>query len=474
MFGRAGRRVAARVTGATVSAAGAARYNGCEEGVGNEELITSALRRFISLGTLAGRVSTSIAGDHLLGAVLSGPARQARRTENLVRNATRVVETLGQLKGAAMKVGQMLSLHEGLLPPEVAEVLRTLQRQAPRVPAEVMEYEIRGALDERFDQLFESVDFAAHSAASIGQVHRGRLRDGRRVAIKIQYPLIDMIVKADLKNLRAALQALFALISDVDFEPMWQEVHDRLLEELDYTNEAANMRRMAELHAGSDSIVIPRVIDEATTRNVLTMEQVIGMPPEEACAAATSRELRDRWGAVLFEFMLRGLLRDRFLHADPNLANFAFLPDGRVVVYDFGCVKRVPPELATGYARLLLAVIDDRIADIPAILSDMGVAMEDGSQVPLEMVAAYGEVFAPIYRASPPYTFGEDPGLYHRLIQLGLTNWSRAVEIRFPRDVVFVDRTFAGHLGNLIRLGASGPWRELAEQYARQAVAASS
>ena len=143
-----------------------------------------------------------------------------------------------------------------MLPPEVAEVLRGLQKEAPRVPAEVMEYEIRGSL-ENFDELFEELDFEAFAAASIGQVHRGRLRDGREVAVKIQYPLIDEIVKADLKNLKTLLRALLGLITDLDFEPVWSELRDRLLEELDYTHEAENIRRMAELHVDVPEIVIP-------------------------------------------------------------------------------------------------------------------------------------------------------------------------------------------------------------------------
>ena len=118
-------------------------------------MITSAVRRFLKLGGLAGRVGASMATNQALDLVRSGPAQKARQTENLVKNALRIVETLGELKGAAMKVGQMLSLHEGLLPPEVAEVLRSLQKEAPRVPAEVMEFEVRGAL-ENFDELFET------------------------------------------------------------------------------------------------------------------------------------------------------------------------------------------------------------------------------------------------------------------------------------------------------------------------------
>jgi predicted unusual protein kinase regulating ubiquinone biosynthesis (AarF/ABC1/UbiB family) len=172
----------------------------------DKEMITSALHRFVKLGGLAGRVGASVVGNQVMDLARSEPSRQLQKTENLVRNAIRIVETLGELKGAAMKIGQMLSLHEEMLPPEVAEVLRSLQKEAPRVPSEVMEYEIKGALED-YDELFESLDFEAFAAASIGQVHRGVLRDGRKVAVKIQYPLIDEIVKADLKNLKTVAQS---------------------------------------------------------------------------------------------------------------------------------------------------------------------------------------------------------------------------------------------------------------------------
>ncbi len=244
----------------------------------DNDMISSALRRFVKLGGLAGRVGVSVVGSQVLDVARSGPSKQIKKTENLVRNATRIVETLGEMKGAAMKVGQMLSLHDGMLPPEVAEVLRGLQKEAPSVPAEVMEFEIRGAL-ENFDELFESLDFEAFAAASIGQVHRGRLRDGRDVAVKIQYPLIDEIVRADLKNLKILVRCLLAMISDIEFDPIWRELRDRLLEELDYTHEAANINRMQELHADVPEIVIPNVVAEGTTRTVLTMEYVEGMPP---------------------------------------------------------------------------------------------------------------------------------------------------------------------------------------------------
>lgn len=424
-----------------------------------DEPITSALQRLIKLGGLMGRVGVSVAGSRLLELGRTEDSRQSRRNENLVRNATRIVQTLGEMKGAAMKLGQMLSLHEGLLPPDVVQVLRSLQGEAPKVPAEVMQYEVRGALPQ-FDELFESMEPEAFAAASIGQVHRAKLRDGRRVAVKIQYPLIDQIIKADLKNMRVLLQSLFHLVSDTDFDPVWREVRDRLMEELDYTGEAENTKRMAEYYSDMPQIIIPRVIDEATTQRVLTMERIEGISPDEACSGRHDRELRDAWGQTLFDFVLRGLLRHRFLHADPNLANFAFREDGRVIVYDFGCIKRVPEKLATGYASLLRAAVDRRADAIPEILRSIGVLREDGSPIRQEMIDPYFELFIDVVREQPPYTFGEDEQLYQRLMELGLTHWTDAADIRFPEDIVFIDRALAGHFGNLTRLGATGPWRE--------------
>ncbi len=428
-------------------------------------MITSKLHRFVKLGGLAGKVGASVVGNQVMGVARSGPAKQIKQTENLVRNAARIVETLGEMKGAAMKLGQMLSLHDGMLPPEVAEVLRSLQKEAPKVPAEVMEYEIRGAL-ENFDELFESLDFDAFAAASIGQVHRGRLRDGRDVAVKIQYPLIDEIVKADLKNLKTLVRSLLAMIADIEFEPIWRELRDRLLEELDYTHEAANINRMRDLHSDVPEIVIPRVVAEATTRTVLTMEYVGGIPPSEACGEDVDQGLRDRWGIVLAEFLLRGLLEHRFLHADPNFANFAFLEDGRVVVYDFGSIKEVPEGMEKSYAGLLAATAHGRADDIAGILKEMGMFMNDGSLMPPETIEPYLEMFGEVLRADPPYSFGEDEGVYQRLFDVGMSNWQYSMDMKFPEDVIFINRSLGGHFGNLTRLGATGPWRELVLRYA--------
>ena len=168
------------------------------------------------------------------------------------------------------------------------------------------------------------------------------------------------------------------------------------------------MRRMAELHAGVPEIVIPRVVEEASTARILTTEYEEGLSPDEACSNATPQELKDRWGVVLFDFLLRGILENRLLHADPNLANFAFRRDGRVVVYDFGCVKEVPVRLSRGYRALCRAVLEGGVEEMPALLMKMGMHRADGQVISKELIAPFLELVLELVRPAPPYRFGAD------------------------------------------------------------------
>jgi predicted unusual protein kinase regulating ubiquinone biosynthesis (AarF/ABC1/UbiB family) len=368
------------------------------------------------------------------------------------------------MKGAAMKVGQMLSLQDAFLPPEVAVVLRSLQGETPSLPLDMVEEQLAEELGDPL-QIFASFEPEAFAAASIGQVHRAVLRDGRRVAVKIQYPHIDRIVEADLGNLHRVLKSVVALVSNVDFEPIWKELRTRLREELDYLHEAERIRRMTELHAGVPEIVIPRVVEEASTARILTMTYEEGLSPDEACSGATPQALKDRWGLVLFDFLLRGLLEHRLLHADPNLANFAFRKDGRVVVYDFGCIKEVPLRLARGYRALCRAVLAGRIDEVPALLQKMGVHRVDGRPLDPSLVSPWAALVLELLRPAPPYRFGVDDSVATRLFDAARSSLAEAGDVRFPPDVVFVNRTVGGHFGNLTRLRAEGPWRERLERF---------
>ena len=421
---------------------------------------SSPVGRLLRLGGLVGRVGASLAVEQVLSLIRSGPSKQVHQLENLVRNADRIVHALGKLKGAAMKVGQMLSLQDSLLPPEVAEVLRKLQRQAPPIPFPTVTRQLDKELPD-WKKTIARLEPEAVAAASIGQVHRGVLKDGRTVAVKIQYPGIDRIIEADLVNLRRLLKTLFSLFTDADFAPIWLELRDRLREELDYVHEAENLRRMARLYAGSNEVVIPGVIDEASSRAVLTMEYVAGFTPDEACDGSQDQLLRDRWGVVLFNFMLRGLFEHKVLHADPNLSNFSFLPDGRVVVYDFGCVKSVPRQIVRGYREVSRAALEGRRGAIPGLLQEMGVDTATGTPLSEELIAPAIDLILEMLDEKRLYRFGEDDQVFRRLLDAKTSRFGEVKDLRFPRHIVFINRTVVGNFGNLSRLRAAAPWRRL-------------
>jgi hypothetical protein len=222
---------------------------------------------------------------------------------------------------------------------------------------------------------------------------------------------------------------------------------------------------MAELHAGVPEVVIPKVVEEASTARILTMEYEEGLSPDEACSAATPQALRDRWGLVLFDFFLRGLLEHRLLHADPNLANFAFRRDGRVVVYDFGCIKEMPLRLARGYRELCRAALAGRVDELPERLKKMGVHRVDGRPLDDALVAPWAALVLELLRPAPPYRFGVDGSVASRMFDAARSSLAEAGDVRFPSDVVFVNRTVGGHFGNLTRLRAEGPWREHLERF---------
>jgi len=429
------------------------------------DLITSAFGRLFRLGSVATRVGMSLATEQAVSFLFSDPIAQARKTEKFMLNAVRVTEALGELKGAAMKVGQMLSVHEGLLPPEFITVLRGLQKEAPQVPFDTMHGVLRSEL-VNFDALFESLEPEAIAAASIGQVYRGRLRDGRSVAVKIQYPEIDQVVRSDLKNLKKLFGSLIAMVADVEVDEIWEELKQRLLEELDYRQEARNMARMRALHADVPEVVVPGVVPEASTARVLTMDYVPGIEPDEATSGRYPPALRNLWGRRLLEFVIRGLLDHRFLHADPNFGNYAFLEDGRLIVYDHGCMKEIPRALAEQYRGVLGALIDGDLEGLPQRLYDMGIyKRKSGRPVPLKVIEPLAREAMAIV-GDRPFRFSQETDIYDILFESKMLYFSELTDVSLPPDMVFVNRALSGLFGNLCRLEAEDRWREVLAPYA--------
>lgn len=425
-----------------------------------KKLIKSATSRMFRLGSLAGRVGVSMAGNTMANLFRDEESRETNRATALVKNAFRIKDSLGQLKGVPMKIGQMVSLHERFFPKEVVQVLKTLQQKAPAVPFDDILRMIRRELGDRFDQI-EYIDRNPMAAASIGQVHFARLTDGREIVLKVQYPGIDEVIRSDLKNLKGLLKLVFSMFSRMDMEQVWQELNDRLLEELDYELEAVSMKRMADLLADDPTVIVPGVIEELSTRHVLAMDLVLGIPPDQVTPSAYPQDLRNTWAETIVNLTLRGLLQFRFLHVDPNIANFAFRKGGRLIVYDFGCMKEISEDLSNGYRQLADALLEHNYPSIPGILHSMGIHRADGRPVSWQLIADFADIIQEMIDPGKCYTFGEDDRVYESLKQVWRNHIGEGMTIVFPKDIIFIDRTFNGHLGNLTRLNACCNWRAL-------------
>lgn len=418
---------------------------------------TSPLARLLRLGTLATQVSASLAAGQAMNYWLSDPIANARRSERFARNALRASEALGELKGAAMKVGQMLSAQEGLLPPEVCRVLRSLQRDAPPVPYEQIQAVLERSLPQGLDT-FADLSRKPIAAASIGQVYRGTLRDGRDVVVKVQYPGIDQVIKADLNTLKKLFGSLLGMITEIEFEPLWQELRERLLEELDYRREAQNLCRMRALYADDPEILIPAVVPEVSGTHVLVMEYLPGISPQQACSDRYAQRLRNRWGERLMCFTMQGLLKHRFLHADPNFGNFAFREDGRLIVYDHGCVKSVRADIACGCAAILNTALRQDLGAMPARLKDLGVwDRRNNREVSRAVIDPLAAQVMRIVNGTP-YPFSAEDDLYRILLDRNGQYLTELAKLELPAELIFVNRTLSGLYGNLCQLRATGDW----------------
>jgi predicted unusual protein kinase regulating ubiquinone biosynthesis (AarF/ABC1/UbiB family) len=272
----------------------------------------------------------------------------ARAGANLLVNkgheqaALRLAETLGNLRGLAAKVGQTMSYVDGILPESQREAyekaLSALRAATPSSSPESIIALVEEELGQPIPELFAEWEREPFASASIGQVHRARLEDGRWVAVKVQHPGIDRAVESDLGNV-SLLEGMLAAVGPrkLDAGKMFEVVRQRFREELDYRLEAEHQRHFTRVHAGDPTIRIPRVIPERSARRVLTSEFVRGTTLEEA--AREGPALRASYAATLWRFVFKGNLIGGRFNADPHPGNYLFHPDGSVTFLDFGCVQ---------------------------------------------------------------------------------------------------------------------------------------
>ena len=299
-------------------------------------------------------------------------AAQSERTAALVKQ---LVEQLGQMRGAAMKVGQMLSMIEfdGLPEDERDELQRSLaalRDDVPPVPFADLEKLMRQEFGGPLQRVFSDFDERAFAAASIGQVHRATTVEGDDVAVKIQYPGVANAVETDLRNAMLLLPLVKQLAPGLDAKALAIEMRERIAEELDYELEAQNQRRIERLMRGHPFIRVPRIYTGLSTRRVLVSEYVEGEHFEAVRRADEAQ--RDRYGEIVFRFFFGLLYRDRIALGDPHPGNYLLCPDGRVCFLDFGLLRDVDAARVAGERAIVLAVRDRDATALKVALIDAG------------------------------------------------------------------------------------------------------
>ena len=324
----------------------------------DNRLNKSRLGRAGRLGGMAAGAAARQLGTRAANTMRSDEEAEEAIGRQALETADRIVKVLGGMKGAAMKVGQTLSvLDPGMVPgpyrDEFQAKLAQLQAMAPTVSFKDMRKVIEQDLGEPLTAAFEDFDPEAVAAASIGQVYRATLHDGRAVAVKVQYPGIKDVVRADLKNLGMLLRLAARFAPGLDTKEIAEEITERITEELDYELEAMNHRALAREYRNHPFIVVPPVITELCRERVIVTEFIEGR--NFADIRTDTDEEKSRWGEILFRFYVNGPYRHLLLNGDPHPGNSLFMADGRVAFIDFGFFKRQTPEDVADQLEILKA-----------------------------------------------------------------------------------------------------------------------
>lgn len=380
-------------------------------------------------------------------------------------NARRVTQQLAQLRGAAMKVGQMISMDAGdMLPPELAAILARLRSDAQAMPKK----QVQGVLDANWglhwQRQFDQFSFTPVAAASIGQVHRAKTKSGQDLAIKIQYPGVRESIDSDVNNVASLLRMSGLLPKTLNIKPLLTQAKRQLREEADYLREGGYLQRYASLLADAPEFLVPELCSELTTPSVLAMSFVGGVPVESMVDAP--QEERDRIVALLVRLLFREIFEFRLVQTDPNFANYRYdTKSKRLILLDFGATRPYKDTMARAYRRLLMAAAaGDQQAMQKAALS---LGYFDAGTQEKHQLAVLGMVDTALepFRLAGVYDFGRSD-IAQRLhaagmdLALGRDFWHIP-----PVDTLFLHRKLGGMYLLAARLKARVDVRQLAEDF---------
>lgn len=432
---------------------------------------TSRLGRLARLGGLTSRVGGSYMAQQVSGLFQDRESREQSRRRLHIRNAERVVGTMGSLKGAAMKLGQTVALmSESMdLPPEVAASLRTLNDKAEPVPAILVKKCIERELEAPIGQLFEHFEDRPLGTASLGQAHAARLPGGTPVVIKVLHPNIEKSVDSDLAALRSMfLGARIANRDREEVEQIFEELRERLHEEIDYYQEAANLEYFRAGLAGVEGVRVPGTYPSHSTARVLTMDRLYGQPIDGFVAEASPgvRQRAAEGLCISFHEMIYVL---NAIHADPHAGNYLFEPDGTVGLLDFGCVRRYSEHWIADYARAGIAAVAGRRDEALGLCVTMGALSPDHPPEAAEVLWELVTYMVEPFRVGV-YAAGGDGDRVQEKVNRVLPRVLRYPQIRAARELIYMNRALNGNYSMQRRLGARIDYGAVFERYATAAL----
>ena len=435
-----------------------------------KDLPTGRVRRAAQVGRLAGGQTARGYVTKAANLTRGEEARRAAAERRQMEAAEQIFDVLGQMKGAAMKVGQVASfIDTGAFPPEFQERIQAklgeLRDAAPRVSFERMKKVIEDDLGEKLSDVFSEFEEDAVAAASIGQVYRARLHDGREVAVKVQYPGVGQAVRADLQNLGLIMRVAKRIAPGMDAKAMTAEIRERLTDELDYEHEAQQHRAFARSWRGHPFIFVPPVVTELCSEHVLVTEWVEGIGFEEV--KELDSKTRDRFGEIVFRFFFGSLYRNGHFSGDPHPGNYRLMPDGRVAFIDFGMTRRVAREDVEAETAAIGAAMAGDVDGLFRRLGAMGYFDPEDEQVTPQAVYEHFCDVTSWYIDDGEVTIDRDV-VSQVLIDFGdprSRHWQLMKRETVPVQSMLARRMEALTLGVLGQLGATANWHRIGREW---------
>lgn len=424
----------------------------------NEGTLFGELRRMARTSGAVGGIAARVAGERFLGL----------RTDKAA-HAADLQAILGGLKGPLMKVAQFLSTVPDALPAEYAQQLASLQANAPPMGWAFVRRRMASELGPDWQSRFRAFGQEAAAAASLGQVHRATLHDGREVACKLQYPDMPSTVEADLRQLRLAMNLYARMDGAIQHEEIYEELAERLREEVDYGREAAQTRLYAAAVRDVPEVRVPVPVPELSTRRLLTTSWLDGRPMQARLDEAPPQEERDAYARALFRAFYVPFYGHGLIHGDPHLGNYQVRPGGEgeapgINLLDFGAIRVFPPRFVGGVIQLREAVRDDDADKAHAAYVSWGFA--DLSREKMEILNLWARfLYEPLLQDRVrPIQETDDPQFGRKVAEQVHAGLKRTGGVRPPREFVLMDRAAVGLGSAFLRLGARLNWCRLFEE----------